>query len=489
MTAQPVTIERITRATHTLPEIAALFRPPGSGRIGCGIACWVDSSLASAPGLNPHTLSMATRRLARSEAVAIRLTPTAPLELSAGELDTLWRGVATDIAVRAKTLIFWSANTGLTILGYGVAPCGTRLDRRLAWFSSLERPTARPEATWPVRMLVKTLDRNRQKLARYVDLPATAPIKAQARSARSRAFDRRPIIRYPWQTPFRGSIEKQRHPAPRNFQERNEAVHSWWITSKADRVARRHQWAGLPRRFQHAAATPPGIPAYGKQPSTQRLRELANIIQSTTSAGPRAYPMHLAHTSSWRFSMFEPDILYHPDGAVLTGIAGIAERLWGSFGLDGSPVLRAWTVLGLSPREATMLIHFDDIEFADDEWPLLLQSITALHAERVLRTKAAYPTHSLKAIWADVLTKANLIAAHSNDRWTMIFQARAQAERAYSSLCDEVQQNLPARHRSRDAADTYLWAQHRAGALVEFAEPGPHEIDPIARSRQTLLDR
>ena len=187
--------------------------------------------------------------------------------------------------------------------------------------------------------------------------------------------------------------------------------------------------------------------------------------------------------------MFEPDILYHPDGAVLTGLAGIAERLWGSFGLDGSPVLRAWTVLGLSPREATMLIHFDDIKLADGEWPLLLQSITALHAGRVLRTKAAYPTHSLKAIWADVLTKANLITAHSNDRWTMTFQARAQAERAYSSLCDEVHQNLPARHRSRDAADTYLWAQHRAGALVEFAEPGPHEIDPVTRSRQTLLDR
>ena len=178
--------------------------------------------------------------------------------------------------------------------------------------------------------------------------------------------------------------------------------------------------------------------------------------------------MHLAETSSWRFSMFEPDILYHPGGAAITGITGLAERLWGSFGLDGSPVLRAWAVLGLSPREATMLVHFDAVELADDEWPLLLRSITALHAERVLRTKARTPKRSLKVIWADVLCEANLIVAHSPDRWTMTAQARALAERAYISLFDEVLQNLPRTQRTPRNAHQYLWAQHRAGVDIEF---------------------
>ena len=473
MTNQSLTVHRITRATHSLPEIAALFRPRGLGRFGSGIACWIPSALATAPGLTPQTLTLATHRLPQSEAVAIQLVPTKQLELTATELDSLWRTLATEIAVKAKTLIAWSTNTaqadaGLTILGYTIAPCGTRLGRRLAWFTALERAKTAPEATWPIRLLIKRLTNSPPTPSQSVP-PALAPAtNIHARSVRSRSFDTTAIIRYPWQTPLRGKIRKQRQAPPRNYQERISAVQAWWKASQAHREARRLQWADLPYRLQRGADTPPETATHGNRLNTERLLALANIIRSTTSAGPRAYPMHLAETSSWRFSMFEPDILYHPGGAAITGITGLAERLWGSFGLDGSPALRAWAVLGLSPREATMLVHFDDVELADDEWPLLLRSITALHAERVLRTKARTPKRSLKVIWADVLCEANLIVAHSPDRWTMTAQARALAERAYISLCDEVLQNLPRTQRTQRNADQYLWAQHRAGVEIEF---------------------
>ena len=348
MTAQPVTIERITRATHTLPEIAALFRPPGSGRIGCGIACWVDSSLASAPGLNPHTLSMATRRLARSEAVAIRLTPTAPLELSAGELDTLWRGVANRHRGKSEDADFLVSQH--------------RTHHPRIRCRSM-RNTARPPARM-VQLTGATNRTTRSHLARPYARQYTRQKPPKTRPIRRLACDRAhqgagaqraitgirsaPDHQVSVANPFPRLNRKTTPSGPAKLPgaERSRSQLVDHFESRPSRPTASMGWP--PRRFQHAAATPPGIPAYGKQPSTQRLRELANIIQSTTSAGPRAYPMHLAHTSSWRFSMFEPDILYHPDGAVLTGIAGIAERLWGSFGLDGSPVLRAWTVVGLS---------------------------------------------------------------------------------------------------------------------------------------------
>ena len=414
-------------------------------------------------------------RLPRTHAIAIQLTPSEALQLNPLELDTLWRTLATDMSVRAKTLIAWSANpaqddVGLTILGYAVAPCGTRLGRRLAWFTSLERTGVSLETAWPVRLLADRLGNRARTPNESIRLASASTTNVQARSVRSRAFDTAAIIRYPWQTPFRGKIRKQRHAPPRNQWQRASAAHAWWKASESDRLARRHQWAALPYRLQQAADIPPVTSTHRNPVNTDRLLALGSIVQTIASAGVKAYPMHLAQISSWRFSMFEPDILYHPGGAVLTGIAGLAERLWGSFGLDGSPVLRAWATLGLSPREATMLVHFDDIEMANDEWPLLLRSITALHAEQVLRTKARLPKRPLKSIWTDVLSETNLISAHSADRWTMSTRARGFAERAYLSLCEEVQRALPSAHRTQRNADRYLWVQHRAGAEIDISE-------------------
>ena len=117
--------------------------------------------------------------------------------------------------------------------------------------------------------------------------------------------------------------------------------------------------------------------------------------------------------------------------------------------------------------------------------PLLLRSITALHAERVLRIKARTPKRSLKVIWADVLGEANLIVAHSPDRWTMTAQARALAERAYISLCDEVLQNLPRTQTQRNA-DQYLWAQHRAGVEIEFKAGSIGDNDTMTDCAEAL---